>query len=133
MRFLGWIDDKPGFFGALDVFCVPSRAEPFGIVVLEALAHGRAVVASAAAGPREIVRDGIDGLLVPPASPPALAEALGALLDDRERRLALARAGRATVETRFDLPVVARTISAVLTQVAMRHLAGAPGATTCSG
>ena len=76
MRFLGWVEDKRAFFETLDLFCVPSREEPFGIVVLEGMAHGRAVVATAAAGPREIIRDGIDGLLVPPASPPALAAAL---------------------------------------------------------
>jgi glycosyltransferase involved in cell wall biosynthesis len=132
VRFLGWVEDKPAFFGALDVFCVPSRMEPFGIVVLEGMAHGRAVVASTAAGPREILRDGIDGLLVPPAAPPALADALGALLDDPERRAALARAGRETVRARFDLPVVATTISAVLTQVASGDLASAGGATTSS-
>jgi glycosyltransferase involved in cell wall biosynthesis len=138
VRFVGWVDDKPGFFRALDLCCVPSREEPFGIVVLEAMAHGRAVVASAAAGPREIIRDGIDGLLVPPGAPPALADALAALLDDPRRRAALARAGRETVRTRFDLPVVAKLISATV----LRVIEGSPpapglaadrGATTSSG
>ena len=117
VRFPGWVEDKPGFFEPLDVFCVPSREEPFGIVALEGMAHRRAVVATTAAGPREIVRDGVDGLLVPPASPPALADALAALLDDPARRAALADAGRETVRARFDLPVVAKLISATLTDV----------------
>jgi glycosyltransferase involved in cell wall biosynthesis len=121
VRFLGWIEDKRGFFETLDLLCVPSREEPFGIVVLEGLAHGRPVVATAAAGPREIIRDGIDGLLVPPASPPELAAALAGLLEDPERRAALARAGRATVSQRFALPVVAKLISATLARVAAVH------------
>ncbi len=132
VRFLGWVEDRRGFFAAIDIACVPSREEPFGIVVLEAMAHARAVVASAAAGPREIIRDGIDGLLVPPASPPALAAALASLLDDPRRRAALGHAGRETVRARFDLPVVAQAISTTLTRVAVRGLAGDPGTTTSS-
>jgi glycosyltransferase involved in cell wall biosynthesis len=117
VRFLGWVADKRAFFEPLDLFCVPSREEPFGIVVLEAMAYGRAMVASAASGPREIISDGVDGLLVPPASPAALADALATLLKDPARRQALARAARATVRARFDLPVVAKLISATIERV----------------
>ncbi len=118
VQFVGWVDDKRAFFEALDLVCVPSREEPFGIVVLEAMAHGRATIATDAAGPREIVRDGVDGLLVPRGDPRALAAAIAGLLDQPERRLALAAAGRRTVCTRFALPVVARRISAALCAVA---------------
>ncbi|HSA82957.1 MAG TPA: glycosyltransferase family 4 protein [Geminicoccaceae bacterium] len=121
VRFLGWVEDKRSFFGALDLFCVPSREEPFGIVVLEGMAHGRATIATDAPGPREIVRHGVDGLLVPSAAPDALAAALGELLVHPERRLALARAGRETVRARFDLPVVAKRISAALGQAIERR------------
>jgi glycosyltransferase involved in cell wall biosynthesis len=114
VSFLGWVDDKRSFFAALDLFCVPSREEPFGIVVLEGMAHGRATIATDAPGPREIVRHGLDGLLVPRAAPDALAAALAELLDHPGRRLALARAGRETVRTRFDLPVVAKRLSAAV-------------------
>ena len=117
VRFLGWVGDKRAFFEPLDVLCVPSREEPFGIVVLEGMAHGRAVVATAAAGPGEIISAGVDGLLVPPASPAALADALAALLEDPARRQALALAGRATARARFDLPVVAALISATIQRV----------------
>jgi len=54
---------------------------------------------------------------VPPASPPALAHALATLLKDPPRRQALARAGRAEVRARFDLPVVAKLISATIQRV----------------
>jgi glycosyltransferase involved in cell wall biosynthesis len=118
VRFLGWIEDKQTFFGALDLACVPSREEPFGIVVLEAMAHGRAMIATDVAGPREIISHGIDGLLVPRAEPPALAAALASLLDDPARRRALAAAGLETVRRRFALPVVASQISTALRAVA---------------
>jgi glycosyltransferase involved in cell wall biosynthesis len=118
VRFLGWVEDKQAFFETLDVVCVPSREEPFGIVVLEAMAHGRATIATATAGPREIVRDGVDGLVVPRADPPGLAAAIADLLEHPERRRALAAAGLETVRARFALPVVARQISATLRAVA---------------
>jgi glycosyltransferase involved in cell wall biosynthesis len=117
VRFLGWVDDKRSFFAPLDLFCVPSREEPFGIVVLEGMAHGRATIATDAPGPREIVRHGVDGLLVPRAAPDALAAAMALLLDQPERRLALARAARDTVCARFDLPVVAKRLSAAVCHV----------------
>ncbi len=118
VKFLGWVDDKRAFFEPLDVFCVPSREEPFGIVVLEGMAHGRATIATDAAGPREILRHGIDGLLVPRADPQALADAIAALLEAPERRRRLAEAGRAAVRARFALPVIARQLSAALCRVA---------------
>ncbi len=118
VQFPGWVKDKRAFFEPLDLVCVPSLEEPFGIVVLEAMAHGRATIATDAAGPREIVQDGVDGLLVPRGDPPALARTIAELLDQPERRLALAEAGRRTVRARFALPVVARQISAALCAVA---------------
>jgi folate-binding protein YgfZ len=118
VRFLGWVEDKRAFFEALDLFCVPSREEPFGIVALEAMAHGRATIATDAAGPREIIRDGADGLLMPRSDPRALAAAIAGLLDHPERRRALAEAGLETVRARFALPVVARQISTTLCAVA---------------
>ena len=118
VRFLGWVEDKRAFFETLDLVCVPSREEPFGIVVLEALAHGRPTIAADATGPREIIRDGIDGLLVARADPAALAAAIAQLLDHPERRRALALAGLEMVRARFALPVVARRISATLGAVA---------------
>ena len=72
--------------------------------VLEAMAAGLPVVASAVGGIPELVVDGETGLLVPPGDPDALADALGKLITDPELRQRLGAAGRARAEACFDLP-----------------------------
>jgi glycosyltransferase involved in cell wall biosynthesis len=84
-----------------EALALPSRAETFGLAAAEAMACGKAVVASAVGGVPEVVRDGREGLLVPPDDPPALAAALGRVLDDRALATRLGRAGEAAVRTRF--------------------------------
>ena len=85
---------------------VPSVwAEPFGIVVIEAMAAGAAVIASAIGGIPEIVEDGVSGVLVPPADEAALTAALQELMDDPDRRSALGGAAR-TRATRYAARVV---------------------------
>lgn len=72
--------------------------EPFGQVVIEAMAAGRPVIASAEGGPAEVVTDGVDGLLVPPRDPALLAAALRRLFEDPGLRQRLASAGRETAQ-----------------------------------
>ncbi|MGC8512504.1 MAG: glycosyltransferase family 4 protein [Acidimicrobiales bacterium] len=76
------------------VFVMPSRLEPFGIVVLEAWRAGTAVIATSIGGPPEFVSDGADGLLVDPHDTRQLADALARLLDDDELRQRIALAGK---------------------------------------
>jgi glycosyltransferase involved in cell wall biosynthesis len=123
VRLPGWISNKAGFFAGIDVFCVPSRHEPFGIVVLEGMAFERATVVCDAEGPREIVTDGVDGLVTPRNDPAALAAALARLLGDPALRRRLAQAGRETVRTRFEQSVVGAKLSAVLESVVARRKA----------
>jgi glycosyltransferase involved in cell wall biosynthesis len=71
--------------------------EPFGQVVVEAMAAGRPVIATAAGGPLEVIRDGYDGLLVPPGDVSAMARAMRRLADDELLRRRLAEHGRVRV------------------------------------
>lgn len=79
------------------VFVLPSRVEPFGIVVLEALEAGRPVIVSGRGGASEIVRDGREGLVVDPFDSQALATAIGRVLGDAALRTRLISAGRSRV------------------------------------
>jgi phosphatidylinositol alpha-mannosyltransferase len=87
-------EDLPPYHAAAEVFCAPATGrESFGIVLVEAMAAGLPVVASDIPGYREVVRDEIEGLLLPPRDPEALAGAVGRLLDDADLAKRLGEAG----------------------------------------
>lgn len=102
VEFLGWRQDVAAVLAEADLFCVPSLWEGFGLTLVEAMAAGRAVVASRVDGIPEVVEDGVTGTLVPPADPAALAAALAGLLEDPDRLDRMGAAGRARAEQRFD-------------------------------
>jgi phosphatidyl-myo-inositol alpha-mannosyltransferase len=105
--------DLPSYYASADVFCAPSLGgESFGIVLAEAMAVGLPVVCSDIGGYRDVVRDGQDGLLVPPRDPEALAAALGGLLDNPARRAAMGQAAAAAAR-RYAWPVVAAEVAEV--------------------
>ena len=79
--FQGWIDDGAAFLAQGDLMLVPSRYEPFGLVVIEAMAAGLPVIASDLEGPREILDGGRLGAVVPAGNPEALAKAVLTALD----------------------------------------------------
>lgn len=89
-------------FAAADLFVLPSRHEPFGIVILEAWSAGLPVVASRVGGIPGVIDDGRTGLLVEPESVPELANAIGGLLSDPGRAAALADAGRREAKERYE-------------------------------
>jgi glycosyltransferase involved in cell wall biosynthesis len=101
VRFLGFRRDIPDIIAAADLVVLPSVAEAFGLVVAEALYLGTPIVATHVGGIPEIVEEGVDGVLVPPADSKALAGAIVSLLGDSDRRRRLANAGRERVRERF--------------------------------
>jgi phosphatidyl-myo-inositol alpha-mannosyltransferase len=112
IRVLGKVDDarKHAELQDADVLCAPSLGgESFGMVLTEAFAAGTPVIASDIAGYRDVVRDGVDGVLVPPADAQAVAVALRDLWDEPLRRTAMARAAAADV-ARFAWPRVAAQV-----------------------
>ncbi|HEX8242142.1 MAG TPA: glycosyltransferase, partial [Longimicrobium sp.] len=110
--FTGFVGDPAAAMRALDVVVHAStQPEPFGLVIAEAMACGRAAVVSAAGGAAEIVRDGADALVVPPADAPAMAEAIRRLVEDPDLRARLGDAGRARAGREFDRARLARQVA----------------------
>jgi len=87
----GWIEDAAGLMGELAVLVVPSREEPFGTVLAEAMNAGTPVVATRVGGLAEVVEDGVTGRLVDPGDPDALVEAVIEVLSRREEMGAAGR------------------------------------------
>jgi glycosyltransferase involved in cell wall biosynthesis len=113
VRFLGFRNDAADLMAAADLLVQPSVAEAFGLVLSEALYLGTPVVSTRVGGIPEIVDDGIDGVLVPPADSSALADAVVLLLEDPERRMAMSGAGREKVISRFQFQAMMRSYEAV--------------------
>ncbi len=101
--FSGHRADMPAVLGSLDLLIHPPAREPLGRVILETMALGKPVVAINAGGPAEIIRDGIDGVLVPPEDAGALANAAIALWRDRAAATRIGEAGRTRVRQAFSL------------------------------
>ena len=108
--FAGYRRDVPALLAGCDVFCLPSSAEGLPLVVLEAMAQGKPVVATPVGGTAELVVDGETGVLVPPGDAAALAEALSGLLADPERARRLGEAGRERVRSEFSAARAAEEI-----------------------
>jgi glycosyltransferase involved in cell wall biosynthesis len=100
-QFLGHRDDVPAVLATSDIFVLPSRSEAFPNSILEAMAAGLPVVATAVGGIPELVEDGRNGRLVPPGNPDALATALLDMLDHPERAAEFGRAGRRIIEQTY--------------------------------
>ena len=103
-------EDVADFVEALDVGVLSSRFEGMPLALLELLAAGKPVVATAVGGVPDLVEDGVHGLLVPPGDPPALADALVTLLRDPERRAAMGAAGRERQRSAFDFSAMVRRL-----------------------
>jgi phosphatidylinositol alpha-mannosyltransferase len=127
--FLGHVPsaDLPRWYATGDVFVSPAAGnESFGIVLIEAMAAGRPVVASDIPGYRCVVTPGCNGVMSPPGDVPALASTLVALVEDPARRKALAESGRARA-TEFSWPRVTDRLEGVYRDVLARR-AGVPTA-----
>lgn len=106
IRFLGWQQDPGPLYAAADLVVCPSRIEPLGNVVLEAWARHKPIVAAAADGPVELIRDGENGLLVALEDAEAMAAAINYILANKQGAGALAAAGYAAYQADYSEAVV---------------------------
>jgi phosphatidylinositol alpha-mannosyltransferase len=132
VAFLGHVSASvlPRIYASSDIFCTPaSGGESFGIVLLEAMASGVPVLASAIPGFAQVVEAGRDGVLVPPRQPEAWARELAALLDDPELRRSMGRNGIAKAR-RYDWKVVVDSVLDVYAEAQERSRAHLVAAST---
>ncbi len=115
-RFLGYLNGwrLTDLYKAVDVVCVPSRNEPFGIVILEAWSAGKPVVATSVGGPSEIVWHDVTGLKIFP-NVDSVSWGLGTCLEDFEHCRWMGENGRIAVETAFSWDVIADQVVDVYT------------------
>jgi glycosyltransferase involved in cell wall biosynthesis len=114
VRLVGWRGDVSAFLATGDVFAFPSYQEGFPLVLLEAMAVGLPAVASAIPGPVEMIEDGVDGVLVPPGDPAALAVALATVIAAPQKAVAQGLTARAKVLADHGPESLKRRLDAVL-------------------
>lgn len=114
--FHGRVDDASlgRLYGAAQAFVLPSTREGFGLVFVEAMAHGLPVITVAAGAAPEVVEDGVTGRVVPPSNPRALAEAIAALTASPELALAMGRQGAERVRALYTFPTYEARVHAAL-------------------
>jgi len=121
IQLLGRLEEPRELLWALDLFAMPSLKEGLGVAALEAMACGLPVIASAVGGLREVVEDGVSGMLVTPGDPAGLAGALIALAGSADERAAMGTAARARAVERFSMGAMARGTAEVYATLLGRH------------
>jgi glycosyltransferase involved in cell wall biosynthesis len=117
VHIVGFQDPVQPFLAALDLYVHPALMEGFGIAVVEAMAVGKAVVATTTGGLPEVVAQGETGLLVPPGDAESLAATVVSLLEDKVRRAQMGRNGKARAHERFSLDASVRHMERVYGEV----------------
>ncbi len=106
VRFLGWQEERAPLFAAADMCIVPSRHEPFGLVMVEAWAYGVPLIATKAAGPRATAQHEVDALMVPVDDVDAMARAIKRISAEPNLKATLIKNGRAHYERDYTLSAV---------------------------
>lgn len=115
VELLGWVKNKPAFYQAIDILCVPSLSETFGLVILEGFLSSTPVIVSNLLGPMEIVADQLDALLFAAGDSEQLAKCLKRLLMDHQLAVNLARNGFEKVKN-YDAKIFSKLAVAVITK-----------------
>jgi len=122
VTFLGLVEDVAPYLQAADIFVLPSATEGLSNAMLEALAAGLAVVATAVGGAPDVIAHGQNGLLIAPDDLPALQNALEVALANSPLRQALGRAGRETIVARYSLYQTADQLAALYQSLLTKSL-----------
>lgn len=119
VNFTGWVEDKNAFFEQMDVFCLPSLHEPFGIILLEAFLAGKPVVSTPSEGPIEIIENSVDALLAKSFDPEDLAAQLETMLNDQKAWKKYTEKALSKVKQKYALDKVASRLDEILKAVVL--------------
>lgn len=114
VEFIGWVNDKESFFKTVDIFCIPSVFETFGIVALEAMSHQVPIVATKTAGASQIFEAGSDALITNTASNQGLADNIAYLIDNPLKAQELIDTAYSKITTYYDKKIIADRLAATL-------------------
>ena len=121
VTFLGWIEDKDKFFDQIDIFCLPSTSEPFGIILREAMERSTPIVATKSGGPTEILRDKQDALLTEIESSQDLANKLSILILDELIARKLSYSAYLRLTKNYDIKIVGENLTNILNQINIKR------------
>ncbi|MCP5374483.1 MAG: glycosyltransferase family 4 protein [Rickettsiaceae bacterium] len=121
IEFIGWINDKESFFKTVDIFCIPSVFETFGIVALEAMSHQVPIVATKTAGASQIFEAGSDALITNTASNQGLADNIAYLIDNPLRAQELIDKAYGKIISYYDTRVVADRLLETLKVITQKN------------
>ena len=117
IKFIGWVDDKDKFFEQIDIFCLPSLHEPFGLVLLESMEYSVPIVSTDSEGPSEILRKNQDALIVKSGLPEEMASALMELINNPEKAAMLAESAYLRLLENYDMGVISKKLSTILSEI----------------
>ena len=117
IQLLGWVKDKERFFSKIDIFCSPSKIEPFGIVILEAMARGIPVISTRCHGPLDIIKNNKNGLLIEINNKLELKNAIIKFKDNKVLRKKIGLNGYNTYKEKFTFSEYKKNIKSLLKQI----------------
>lgn len=114
VKFIGWVEDKQKFYDNIDIFCLPSHHEPFGIVILEAMKYCKPIVSTASEGPKEIIEHEKSGVLVEIGHAGELAMALKRVIEEKDFAKKIAEEGHKKLIDKYSVKEVSKLLSKTL-------------------
>ena len=110
VTFPGWIEDKDQFFQDIDIFVLPSHHEPFGIVLIEAMAAGLPCITTDTEGPCEIIKHDVDAIMIEKAKPYLMANEIMELIDNPEKAYEMGHMAHLKARDKYGLEVVSEQL-----------------------
>ncbi len=117
VKFVGWVSDKNSFYNSIDIFCLPSLHEPFGIVLLEAMKYKKPIVSSNSEGPSEILEHEEDSLVFEANHSGEMAIQLIKMIESEKLRERLSKKAHQKLLYEYDIKKVAKTLSSAIEEV----------------